>query len=323
MMDMQLSAGWGYSQSAYFIECLSEIFRDSHFWEADELSLNLYLKEVRRIKPIKYKGSEYYDFTKENEVIARAQNGDMAARQTIIYNNLRYVIQIAKKYQNRGLLLNDLISEGNIGLIEAIDKFDTSRGFSFRSHARYYVIGNILSALNKYGTLVHYPLHYLSNYLKVQKYIDRYVIQNGCKPTTEEIAQDLKIEESVVENCINPMLSDISLDEMLEYFCNSDDFEDFVNSSTNYLISFSDSLDIDEDVREESLAIDIEEVLNLLVDNEKDILKRFYGIGQKEQSLDEIAELYHLSKERIRQIRDKSIRKLKGTKPNNFRAYLN
>lgn len=320
---MYSSANWDYSRAAYFLECLSELFSDSHLWEADELSLQLYFKDVRRIKPVKYRGSEYYDFTKENEVIAKAQNGGQSARQTIIHNHLRYVIQIAKKYQNKGLLLNDIISEGNIGLIEAIDKFDTTRGFSFRTHARYYIVNKIRLALNKYGGLIHYPLNYMANYLKVQKCVEKFLIQNDYLPASEEVSQELKFEVNVVDDCIDPLLFDISLDEVSEYLDNLDVYDNFVNSSSDLALLLTDSLNIDEDLKAESMSIDISDALDLLLDNEKTILKMAFGFEGKEYSINEIAEVFHLSGERIRQLRDRAIRKLKYSAAKDLRCYLN
>lgn len=299
-------------KTAKYLNSLANDFENNHLWEVDQFSMDLYSKELRRIKKVKYKGQDYFDYSKENEVIAKAQQGDLKSRQEVILNHLRFVIHIAKKYQNRGLPLNDLINEGNIGLIVALEKYDGSRGFSFRTYAKYYIINSIQTALNKYGTLIHYPANVSNIYKKVHRYIDKYQLMNDYLPSCDIIAQELNLDEEVVESCYEVIPTDLSLDEMSEYLGDLDLYDGFINSSMDTALSTLTDFEIDEDLEYESMVYDIQELLSQLIDREREIIQMVLGIGRDEIPLDEIAKHYNLSKERIRQIYEKAIRRLKG-----------
>lgn len=305
-----------------FIDNLSLIINDTNLWQQDELSLNLYYKDVRHIKTTRYKGSNHFDYTEENKVIAKAQNGDSGARQEVINNNLRYVIGIAKKYQNRGLPLNDLIGEGNLGLIKAAEKYDTSSIFSFRTYARYYIVNSISDALNKYGTIVHYPSKVSEINKKIHRYVDRARLENGEIPTPKDISKYLNLEMEVVYSNYDAVYPDVRLDEISAYFNDLDFYDEFIDSIIDRPSSLINGFQVDEDMHEELLSIDIRSVLESLRPREKEILKMYFGIGCKKHLLDEIAYHFDLTKERIRQIKEVSIRRLVNKRPDKLRKYL-
>lgn len=305
-----------------YIGNLTLIFRDAHLWKMDKLSLDIYNKEIRRINTKRYRKKHSLDCAIENELILKAQQGDIKARENVIISNLRFVIAIARIYQNRGLLLNDLIGEGNIGLIQAIEKYDTSSLLSFRTYARYYIVNCITTALRKYGSVVYRPSYFLANYTKVHNFIDGFQIKYGEKPSCQEIATALELEMESVENVYDDKQPDISIAELYEYLDNFDLYDNCVNFSTDTNLSTVTNMDIDEEMNDESLSIDINESLKILQTREREIVRMKLGIGCKEYSNDEIAYRFDLSKERIRQIYEKAVRKLKNRSKKLLYKYL-
>lgn len=298
-----------------YMDNLAYSLKEDSLWQVDELSLTIYKKELNRIKPFRRKRKEFLDYDKEDEMIAKAQLGDEKARHEVIKNNLGYVMGIARRYQNHGLPLNDLIEEGNVGLIYAINKYDNSRGWSFRTYARSYIVGYILSALTKYGTLIHYSGCILQAYFKVNKYVNRFKLEKGHAPSDEDIAKYLNIDLDSIElvHAIHAIHMDaVSLDGIREYISDKDLYDEYINSSINALSSDLNSYEIDEEMYEESLSYNINECLELLHDREREIIKLRLGIGCSEHGLGEIAEQYNLTRERTRQIYEKAIRRLKA-----------
>lgn len=319
MTELQLlkhiiSQGYGHNRVSLFnyIGNLTLTFRDSHLWKMDKLSLDIYYKEIRRINSKRYRKKYSLGCASENEMILKAQQGDIQAREYVIISNLRFVIAIARLYQNRGLLLNDLIGEGNIGLIKALEKYDTTSMLSFRTYARYYIVNCITTALRKYGTVVYRPSYFSANYTKVHNFIDGFQIENGEKPSCQDIAIALELEVESVENVYDDKQPDISLAELYEYLDDFDHYDNCVNSSTDSNLSSISNMDTDEEMNDESLSIDINESLKILQTREREIVRMKLGIGCKEYSNDEIANRFDLSKERIRQIYEKAIRKLRN-----------
>lgn len=304
------------------IDFLLDAFGKSNQWQTDKLSLELYYKDVNKYLKTCRKRQYDFDYRAENELIIKAQKGDLKARQEVIHRNLGIVIHTARKYQGLGLSLNDLISEGNIGMMEAIDKHDVSRGFSFATYARFSIVGGIQNAINKYGSLIRYPATTMSAYRKIKKYIDRFMLEHGYPPLCEEIARGLKLEEDFVEAYYEKIPLSLNVEDIHGYINDFDLSDDFINAVTDKTLSTLEEMDIDGEFRNESLAIDINEALDQLYEHECKILKMYYGIGCREYALQEIAEEFSLSKERIRQIAGKAVRRLKGVKSKKLAAYL-
>lgn len=304
--------GSDHGKLASYIDNLSSIFSESHLWEADKFSYMLYQKTVRRLTPEIPKDEYFRDNSEENRLIVRAQNGDIAARNKIIYNNLGFVMSIARKHQNKGILINDLVSEGNFGLIEALEKVDPSYGFSFRTYAANYIRARIMLAINKYGTTVQYSIPSKKIYRKIQRYIEHFQMSNGYIPSNEEIASALGLSKTEISYIDEPRKEEISIDEIQEYVDDFDIYDSLINASTVQEDSMIIEFATDEDLYNESIAISIHDSMEELYDRERNCLKQYYGIGCCEISLEEIGARYDLTRERVRQIIMKARRRLQG-----------
>lgn len=285
------------------LNLFQEILADQRLWEVDELSFKLYKKDIRRFKPLGY--------DEEQQLMEKAAKGDTFAIERLVLSNLGFVIHVARKYQNLGLPLNDLISEGNIGLIKAAQKIQNNR-FRFRSFAIYEIRGSILQAIYKHRYLIHYPTNVLTKFRRIQKFITKFELINGYCPTEGEIADGLNMAIEIVEDMRDIVLQEMSLDLLFDYIADAELFETIVDGLEMF----------DSEFNAESLYIDIDETLDKLYDYERKILKMFFGIGCDEITLFEIGDKFGLTKERTRQIKEKAIRKLKGLRSKNLRKYL-
>lgn len=285
------------------LDSLQEIFANQRLWEVDELSLKLYKKEIRRFKPLGY--------DEEQQLMLRAENGDALAIERLILSNLGFVINVARKYQNLGLPLNDLISEGNLGLIKAAQKVQGHR-FTFKSFAIYEIRSSIFQALHKHSCSIHYPTDILVESRRVQKFILKFELSNGYCPTDEEIAEALNMAIDDVTDSRYIISQELSIDLLSDYINNLELLEGIVGNLEM----------IDADLNSESLYIDTEDALNRLCDREKVILKMFFGIGCEEMTLVEIGNKFNLTGERTRQIKEKAIRKLKSQMSRHLKKYL-
>lgn len=285
------------------MDLLQEILENQRVWEVDELSLNLYKKEIIRLKPLSYDD--------EQQLMEKAENGDAFAIERLVLSNLDFVIHIARKYQNLGLPLNDLISEGNIGLIKAARKVKCN-GFRFKTFAVYEIRSSIFQAINKYGCSIHYPIDMLTTFRRIQKFISKFQLINGYCPTDGEIATAMNMPAKNVTDVRYIIPHEMSIDLFYEYMGDPELFELIVN----------DSEMIDAELSSESLSIDIKDVLGKLYVHEQEILKMFFGIGCNEMSLIEISDKFNCTRERIRQIKEKAIRKLKDGKSISLKCYL-
>jgi RNA polymerase primary sigma factor len=261
----------------------------------DASVLSFYMKELNKIPLL----------TREEEVVLakKAKEGNKRARDKMIESNLRFVVKIAKNYQNQGLPLSDIINEGNIGLMTAIDKFDVDKGYHFISYAVWWIRQSIVKAINEKSRAVRLPLNRTNELLQIQKAEKALMHANGEEPTVEEIAQETNLDPKNVETLKSISRDLVSLDAPV--------FTDNAQSSIGDYVE-SDNATPDEVVMNTLLVEDINEALNALTDKEKDILERRFGLnGKARMSLKEIGELYNLTKERIRQIEKKSLVKLR------------
>ncbi len=263
----------------------------------DSKSIEKYLTEVSR-----------YDVLSADEELAlfkRYKDGDQMALRKIIQCNLRFVISVAKQYQNTGMSLDDLINEGNIGLVRAAQRFDETRGFKFISYAVWWIRQAILQALNEKGKKIRLPISQLSKSQQVYRQRNELYQELEREPSAEELAESMDMEAGEIERCLSQYKNCRSLSEPLD---SSDD-----SSPLETVLADEDADSPDSAVAEkESLQIAMQHLLTQLSPREVEVLSMHYGIQRKRaHSLQDIGESLDLSRERIRQIRDRALRKLR------------
>jgi len=261
----------------------------------ESASLDKYLQEIGR--------EDLITVEEEVELAQRIRNGDRIALEKLTRANLRFVVSVAKQYQNQGLSLPDLINEGNLGLIKAAEKFDETRGFKFISYAVWWIRQSILQALAEQSRIVRLPLNQVGSLNKINKAFSKFEQENERRPSPEELAEQLDIPVDKITDTMKVSGRHISVDAP---FVEGED-----NSLLDVMIN-DDSPNADRVLINESLSKEIERVLaNTLSDREKDIVKKFFGIGVTEMTLEEIGDEFGLTRERVRQIKEKAIRKLR------------
>ena len=261
----------------------------------ESASLDKYLQEIGR--------EDLITVEEEVELAQRIRNGDRIALEKLTRANLRFVVSVAKQYQNQGLSLPDLINEGNLGLIKAAEKFDETRGFKFISYAVWWIRQSILQALAEQSRIVRLPLNQVGSSNKINKAFSKFEQENERRPSPEELAEQLDIPVDKIADTMKVSGRHISVDAP---FVEGED-----NSLLDVMIN-DDSPNADRVLINESLSKEIERVLtNTLSDREKDIVKKFFGIGVTEMTLEEIGDEFGLTRERVRQIKEKAIRKLR------------
>jgi RNA polymerase primary sigma factor len=260
-------------------------------------SMDKYLHEIGKIKLISAE--------EEVSLARRIHKGDLEARDCLINANLRFVISVAKQYQNLGLSLGDLINEGNLGLIEAAQRFDETRGFKFICYAVWWIRQGIIYALAKQSRIVRLPLNRISLFNKIKKIIAELEQKYEREPNILEITQALEITPTDVTTAIKNAGRYISLDAPL--------VQGEEENMYDVLLS-EDTSSPDKKLLTDSLKKEIDRALNTLTRREADIIRLFFGVnGKQEHTLGEISEEFNLSRERIRQIKEKAIRRLKYT----------
>lgn len=263
----------------------------------DEEILSTYLKEINRITLLTPE--------EEYELSVKAKNGDKKARELLINSNLRFVVNVAKKYQGQGLPIEDLIDEGNIGLMTALDKFDPEKGYHFISYAVWWIRQSIMKAICDKGRAVRLPLNRTNELFQIQKAQKNILKASGEEASLEEIAKETGLDEQLVKDLINISRDMVSFDAPIS---SSDDAQD---SLVGDFIQ-DDNYGPEEITIQKCLKEDINEALSTLSDKEKDIIILRFGLNNKApMSLKEIGEVYNLTKERIRQIEKSALEKLK------------
>ena len=271
----------------------------------ESASLDKYLQEIGR--------EELISVSEELELAQKIKKGDKAALEKLIKANLRFVVSVAKQYQNQGLSLPDLINEGNLGLIRAAQKFDETRGFKFISYAVWWIRQSILQALAEQSRIVRLPLNQVGSLNKITKEMARFEQENERRPSTEDLAERLDMSVDKISDAIQVSGRPISVDAP------------FVEGEDNSLLDVltnDDSPMADADLNKESLSKEVDRALKQLYDREREILKMFFGIGCQEMTLEEIGAKFDLTRERVRQIKEKAIRRLKGQKSKLLKSYL-
>ena len=272
----------------------------------EEASLDKYLQEIGR--------EELLTAEEEVELAQRIRGGDSEALEKLTKANLRFVVSVAKQYQNKGLSLPDLINEGNLGLIKAAEKFDETRGFRFISYAVWWIRQSILQAIAEQSRLVRLPLNQMNSVNKINQALHKFEQENERRPNIEEIASSTDMPEEKVADVLKSNTKHVSVDAPLG---------DGDNTSLLDTLPNDDSPTADKMLILESLRDEIEKALGTLNERERNVIEAFYGINQPELTLAEIGEKYGLSRERVRQIREKAIRSLrKNTKSKILKTYL-
>lgn len=260
-------------------------------------SLDKYLQEIGKVGLI--------SADEEVELAQKIKAGDQRALDKLTKANLRFVVSVAKQYQNQGLTLPDLINEGNLGLIKAAQRFDETRGFKFISYAVWWIRQSILQALAEQSRIVRLPLNKIGSINKINKKYAELEQLNERAPSAEEIAQELDMTEEDVKESLKNSGRHISMDAPLV------EGED---SNLYDVLKSGESPNPDRELMTESLRIEIERALQTLTPREADVIRLYFGLGgQHAMTLEEIGETFDLTRERVRQIKEKAIRRLKHT----------
>ena len=260
----------------------------------ESASLDKYLQEIGK--------EDLITVEEEVELAQRIRKGDQKALEKLTRANLRFVVSVAKQYQNQGLSLPDLINEGNLGLIKAAEKFDETRGFKFISYAVWWIRQSILQALAEQSRIVRLPLNQVGSLNKINKAFSRFEQENERRPSPEELADSLDLPAEKVADTLRVSGRHISVDAP---FVEGED-----NSLLDVLVNY-DSPIADRTLINESLSTEVERALSTLTERERDIIKLFFGINTQEMTLEEIGEKFGLTRERVRQIKEKAIRRLR------------
>ena len=275
----------------------------------ESASLDKYLQEIGK--------EDLITVEEEVELAQRIRKGDQEALDKLTKANLRFVVSVAKQYQNQGLSLPDLINEGNLGLIKAAEKFDETRGFKFISYAVWWIRQSILQALAEQSRIVRLPLNQVGSLNKINKAFARFEQEHERTPSPEELANELELPKekvSEVSDTLRVAGRHISVDAP---FADGED-----NSLLDVLVN-TDSPNADRGLINESLSTEVNRALETLTERERDIIKYFFGIGCSEMTLEEIGEKFDLTRERVRQIKEKAIRRLRhSSRSKLLKSYL-
>ena len=269
-------------------------------------ALEKYLQEIGK--------EELVSVEEEVELAQRIRKGDRKALERLTKANLRFVVSVAKQYQNQGLSLPDLINEGNVGLIKAAERFDETRGFKFISYAVWWIRQSILQAISEQSRIVRLPLNQVGSMNKINRILSKFEQENERRPSVEELSEHIDLPEDKIDDALNASSRHISVDAP---------FSDSDESSLLDVLINDESPTADRQLVVESLKSEIQEALRLLNERERNIVEAFFGINQKEMTLEEIGVKYGLTRERVRQIKEKAIRRLREcTKKKALNSYL-
>ena len=272
----------------------------------ESASLDKYLQEIGH--------EDLVSVEEEVELAQRIKKGDRKALERLTKANLRFVVSVAKQYQNQGLSLPDLINEGNLGLIKAAQKFDETRGFKFISYAVWWIRQSILQAIAEQSRIVRLPLNQVGSVNKINRVLNKFEKENERRPSLEEIADKIDLPEDKIIDAMKVNGRHVSVDAP------------FIDGEDNSLLDVfpnADAPSADQQLVDESLRDEISRALGSLNERERAIVECFFGIGQPEMTLEEIGDKYGLTRERVRQIKEKAIRRLRhSTKNKMLKSYL-
>ena len=257
-------------------------------------ALDKYLVEIGR--------EELISTDEEVELAQRIHSGDREALERLVKANLRFVVSVAKQYQNQGLALNDLIDEGNLGLIKAAQKFDETRGFKFISYAVWWIRQSILQAISEQSRIVRMPLNQVGFQSKLTKAIVSFEQENERRPSVRELAEILETDVQKVQDALGSNGKKVSVDAPFQ--------EDESNSLID-IMTDENAPTTDNKMERESLHSDLEAALSILAERESKVLKMLFGIGRSEMTAEEVANKMNLTRERVRQIKERALRRLR------------
>lgn len=257
--------------------------------------LGKYLQSINRLEMISPE--------EEVDLARKIHSGDAAALKRLVEANLRFVVSVAKQYQSQGLSLDDLISEGNIGLIKAARKYDETKGFKFISYAVWWIRQSILQALSEHSRAIRLPQNQVALLNKIRKESGKFLMENGREATTAELSAILDVPEKHITETLRASMSAESLDAPFS----DDDDGSILDVKQN-----PDSPAADKGMDDESLGEDVERALGILSARDREVVKSLFGIGRPEMTMEEVGAKMDISRERVRQIRDLSLRKLRG-----------
>jgi RNA polymerase primary sigma factor len=274
----------------------------------NENILSMYLKEINKV-PLLTR-------TEEQDYAGRAAKGEIFAQEKLIKANLRFVVNVAKKYQNQGLPLSDLISEGNIGLMNAIERFDVTKGYHFISYAVWWIRQAILKAICEKSRMIRLPLNRANELVQIEKVKKELQSTRGEEPPVADIARQLDMDSSHVSDLLNISRELVSLETPI-----------YAEKDSSLLCDFIEDKEYqapDDHVMDKSLKEDINAVLRTLSEKEADIIQYRFGLnGRRPLSLKEIGSRYNLTKERIRQIEKKALKRLQHPSRSQYlKAYV-
>ena len=274
----------------------------------ESLALDKYLNDIGKI--------DLLNAEEEADLARRIRSGDHAALERLTEANLRFVVSVAKQYQNQGLSLSDLINEGNVGLMKAARRFDETKGFKFISYAVWWIRQSILQAIVEYSRIVRLPLNKVGSYNKVNEAFISFVQEFEREPSDEELAEILELSTKEVANMLKGSIRHLSVDAPI----GGEDSD----STMLDLIADNDGERPDDALMDQSLKDEVQAGLSILAPREVEVLSAYYGLnGHKALTLEEIGDLYCLTRERVRQIKERAIRRLrKSYNRNALKSYL-
>jgi RNA polymerase primary sigma factor len=290
----------------YSITTMRQLKITKSITNRESAALEKYLQEISKEAMISAE--------EEVELAQRIKKGDPKALERLTKANLRFVVSVAKQYQNQGLSLPDLINEGNLGLLKAAERFDETRGFKFISYAVWWIRQSILQAISEQSRIVRLPLNQVGSVNKINREINRFEQLYERRPSVDEIAEKVDLPQDKIDEAMAINGHQISVDAP------------FIEGEDNSLLDVmanSDAPLADNQLVEESLKSEIQNALSALNERERNVLEASYGINQPELTLEEIGTKFGLTRERVRQIKEKAIRKLRNSKANKFlKTYL-
>jgi RNA polymerase primary sigma factor len=262
----------------------------------DVESLDKYLQEISR--------EEMITADEEVELAQRIKKGDKIALEKLTRANLRFVVSVAKQYQNQGLSLPDLINEGNLGLIKAAERFDETKGFKFISYAVWWIRQSILQAIAEHSRIVRIPLNQVDSLSKINKTFSKLEQEYERTPSDDELAKALNIPKDKLNDTLKSQGKHMSMDAP---------FQEEEDGNLLDILENTDAPDADKNLLNESLTKEVERILSTLPPKERDIIRYFFGINTSERTIEEISGKFNLTRERVRQIKEKAIRRLRNT----------
>lgn len=257
-------------------------------------ALDKYLVEIGR--------EELITTDEEVELAQRIHKGDQKALEKLTRANLRFVVSVAKQYQNQGLALNDLIDEGNLGLIKAAQKFDETRGFKFISYAVWWIRQSILQAISEQSRIVRMPLNQVGFQSKLSKARINFEQENERRPSVQELAEVMDAPEDKISDALGNNGKKVSVDAPFQ----NDETSAMIDTMTD-----EGAPTTDEEMERESLSSDLDAALSCISDREQTVLKLLFGIGHPEMTAEEVANSLNLTRERVRQIKERALRRLR------------